>query len=69
LGGVFFPNAIMPKGLAYISEALPATSVNDALRAVAVMGMGLSDIWKELAIIVGWLVACLVISIRFFRWE
>lgn len=69
LGGIFFPSDVMPKGLVYISQALPATSVNDALRAVSVMGVGLADIWKELAITGGWLVACLAISIKFFRWE
>jgi ABC-2 type transport system permease protein len=69
LGGVFFPIDIMPEGLGYVSRALPSTHLNDALRIVTIEGRGIGDIWVELVAVVGWMVACLIISIRFFRWE
>jgi ABC-2 type transport system permease protein len=48
---------------------LPSTHMNDALRVVLYQGAGLGDIWQHLLVLLGWTVACLVISIKFFRWE
>ncbi len=69
LGGVFFPVDIMPKGLAYISNVLPSTHLNNALRIVAVEGKSIGDVWLELVAVGGWMIVSLVLSIRFFRWE
>lgn len=69
LGGVFFPIDIMPKGLGYVSNVLPSTNVNEALRLVAIEGKGIGDVGINLLAVAGWTIACLVISIRFFRWE
>lgn len=69
LGGVFFPIEMMPSGLRYIANALPSTNFNEAIRMIAIRGMNIADIWKELLILLGWMVGCLAISIKFFRWE
>jgi ABC-2 type transport system permease protein len=69
LGGVFFPNNMLPKFLGHIANILPSTHMNDALRAIFYQGAGFGDIWQHLLVLVGWSVVCLVISIRFFRWE
>ena len=69
LGGVFFPIDIMPTGLGYISKGLPSTHLNDALRMIAVEGKGIGDIWIQLLAVIGWMVGCLAVSMKFFRWE
>jgi ABC-2 type transport system permease protein len=69
LGGVFFPVDMMPGFLQAISSALPSTHLNDALRTVGVEGGGSGDIWIDIAVLGGWTVGCLGLSIRFFKWE
>jgi ABC-2 type transport system permease protein len=69
LGGIFYPVSMLPKALQYVANALPSTHMNDALRMVFFQGAGLGDIWKDLLVMAGWLVACLVISVKFFKWE
>ncbi len=69
LGGIFFPIDIMPKGLEYVSNVLPSTHLNNALRIVAVEGKSIGDVWLELVVVSGWMTACFALSIRFFRWE
>jgi ABC-2 type transport system permease protein len=69
LGGIFFPNSIMPNFLIVISKALPSTHMGDALRAIVIDGLGLGSIWIELAAMGGWIVVSLIISIKLFRWE
>jgi ABC-2 type transport system permease protein len=69
LGGIFFPNSLLPKWLGNAASILPSTQLGDALRAVVYNGAGIGDIWQKLAIMGAWIAACLVISIRFFRWE
>jgi len=48
---------------------LPSTQLGDALRAVVYNGGGIRDIWQKWLIMGAWIAACLIISIRFFRWE
>ena len=69
LGGIFFPTNIMPDFLVVISKALPSTHLNDALRLITIEGAGLGAAWLELLVVGGWLVVCLGLSIKFFRWE
>jgi len=69
LGGIFFPNSLLPKWLENAAGILPSTQMGDALRAVVYNGSGIGDIWQKLAIMGAWIAVCMVISIRFFRWE
>jgi ABC-2 type transport system permease protein len=69
LGGIFFPNSMLPHLLAKVANVLPSTQMSDALRIVAYQGGGFGDIWQNLAIMAGWILACLAVSIKFFRWE
>ena len=69
LGGIFFPNSMLPNWLGNAAKILPSTQMGDALRAVVYNGAGIGDIWLKLAIMAGWIVACLVVSIKFFRLE
>jgi ABC-2 type transport system permease protein len=69
LGGLFFPNSMLPHFLAQIANILPSTQMSDALRAVFYQGAGIGDIWQNLLVMGGWILACLAVSIKFFRWE
>ena len=69
LGGIFFPNAMMPSFLRAFSNALPSTQLNDALRAVMIMGLGVREVWRDLLIVGGWFVGSLTLAVRLFRWE
>ena len=69
LGGVFFPMEIMPKGLSYVSNVLPSTHLNDAMRMIAIEGRAISDTGLSLLAVGGWTAVSLLLSVRFFRWE
>ncbi len=69
LGGIFFPNSIMPRFLVVIANGLPSTHMGDALRAVIIDGLGLGSVWIALAAMGAWIVISLAVSIIFFRWE
>ena len=70
LGGIFFPNSMLPKASwQHFANALPSTQMSDALRGVFYQGAGFGDIWQNLLIMAAWILACLAISIKFFRWE
>ncbi|MBE0430409.1 MAG: ABC transporter permease [Dehalococcoidia bacterium] len=69
LGGVFFPNEMMPEFLRAFSNALPSTNLNDVLRAVMIMDRGIGEMWRELLFVGGWFVVSLLLAIRLFRWE
>ena len=69
LGGVFFPNEMMPNFLRVFSDALPSTNLNDVFRAVMIMNVGIGEMWRELLIAGGWFVGSLVLAVRLFRWE
>ncbi len=69
LGGIFFPLSIMPNFIEFFTLLLPSTHLNNALRMIAIDGLGISFMWKELLIIGGWIIATLALSIKFFKWE
>jgi ABC-2 type transport system permease protein len=69
LGGIFFPNSMLPKFLEPIASALPSAQMSDALRQVLYQGAGIGDIWQHLLVMGVWVLACYVISLKVFRWE
>lgn len=69
LGGIYFPNDVMPDFLRTFSNTLPSTNLNDALRAVMIMGLGIEEAWRELLVVGGWFIGSLVVAVRLFRWE
>lgn len=69
LGSIFFPLSVMPGFLKAVSNTLPSTHLGDALRLVIINGAGIGEIWKPLLIVGGWTVACLAITMKFFRWQ
>src|SRR5205809_3614733 len=69
LSGVFFSRDVVPSFLKPISDYLPLTFLNDALRQVATAGASLVDIRGDLAGLGLWAVVTLVLAFRFFRLE
>jgi ABC-2 type transport system permease protein len=69
LSGIFFPFDFMPDFLRSIARLLPLTYLGDGLRQSMVNGTQIAPIALDAAILFGWLVVCLAISARSFRWE
>ncbi len=69
LSGIFFPFDFMPDFLRNIARLLPLTYLGDALRQVMVNGTQVAPIGVDLAILAAWLVVCMGIAARSFRWE
>jgi ABC-2 type transport system permease protein len=69
LSGVFFSRDAVPAFLRPVSDILPLTFLNDALRQVSTAGAGLMDIRGDLIGIVIWSAITFVIAYRFFRLE
>ena len=69
LGGVFYPNSMLPAAMEHVANALPSAQMSDALRLVLYQGAGIGDIWQNLLIMAGWSLACYLISLKVFRWE
>jgi ABC-2 type transport system permease protein len=68
LSGIFFQFEFLPSFLQSIGRLLPLTYLADALRQEMVSGTMVAPMAMDVAILVGWLVVCLGITARFFRW-
>jgi ABC-2 type transport system permease protein len=69
LSGIFFPLEVMPEWLRGVATFLPLTYLGDALRQTMVGGTPFAPLGLDALILGGWLVATLLISARFFRWQ
>jgi ABC-2 type transport system permease protein len=69
LSGIFFSFNFLPGVLQSVARLLPLTYLGDALRQVMVNGTQVAPLGADLAILAGWLVVCLTIAARSFRWE
>ena len=69
LSGIFFPFDFMPDFLRSVARLLPLTYLGDGLRQSMVNGTQIAPLGLDALILGGWLVVCLVIAARSFRWE
>lgn len=69
LSGVFFPREAMPDFLASVTQFMPLTYVNEALRAVVNEGAGLLSLGPQLLGMGVWALITFVLAVRMFRWE
>jgi ABC-2 type transport system permease protein len=69
LSGIFFPFDFMPSFLRTVARFLPLTYLGDALRQVMVNGTQIAPLGVDVAVLAGWLVVCLAVAARSFRWE
>ena len=69
LSGVFFPRDAMPDFLAAITQFMPLTYVNEALRAIVNEGAGLLSLGPQLLGMGVWVIITFVLAVLMFRWE
>lgn len=69
LSGTFFSTAAFPKWLQPVSNILPLTHLNNAMRKVAFEGAGLLDITHQLMVLLIWGVVIYAVAINTFKWE
>jgi ABC-2 type transport system permease protein len=69
LSGVFIPLDQLPSALQSAVHVLPLTYLSDALHHVLNDNEGLSAIWTDLVVMLGWALACFTLATRRFRWE
>jgi ABC-2 type transport system permease protein len=69
LSGIFFSFEFLPGVMQTIARFLPLTYLADAFRQVMVSGTPVAPLGFDVAVLVGWLVVCLGISAKSFRWE
>src|SRR5450759_669831 len=69
LSGIFFPFDFMPDFLRSVARLLPLTYLGDGLRQTMVNGTQVAPLALDAAVLAGWLIVCLAVSARSFRWE
>ena len=69
LSGIFFPIEILPATMKPVINAMPLTYLGDALRQIMVDATPLHSLWLDAAVLGAWLVVCMILAIRLFKWE
>ncbi|HUQ41397.1 MAG TPA: ABC transporter permease, partial [Candidatus Limnocylindrales bacterium] len=67
--GVFFSKEAAPELIRPITNALPLTFLNDALREISVQGASIWDVRMQLLGLLVWTVVGFVLAVRFFRFD
>lgn len=69
LSGIFFEIEFLPDFMRPIVTAMPLTYLGDALRQIMVDATPVHSLSIDVAVLAGWLGVCMVLAVRFFRWE
>jgi len=69
LSGTFFATTAFPTWLQGLSNILPLTYLNKAMRDVAFEGAGLGDVTHDLLILGIWFIIVYAIAVKTFKWE
>jgi ABC-2 type transport system permease protein len=69
LAGIFWPVEIMPDFIRPVATVLPLTYLGDALRQVMVDAAPLYSLPVDAVVLGAWLIVCMILAVRFFRWE
>lgn len=67
--GVFFSSSNFPAVIQPVVQALPLTALVNALRGIMLQGFGIEGILAPLGILLVYLVVCLAVALRIFRWQ
>jgi ABC-2 type transport system permease protein len=67
--GVFFSKNAAPEAIRPITNLLPLTFLNDALREISVQGATLWDVRVQIAGLLVWTVVGFILAVRLFRFE
>ncbi len=69
LSGIFFPTDMMPGFMRPIMDAMPLTYLGDSVRQIMVQSSAIHSHLINVGVLVGWFAVCLIIAVRFFKWE
>lgn len=69
LSGIFFSLEWVPVPVRVVARCLPLYYLGDALRGVMIDAASLSDLWVDMAVLVGVGSFAFLASVKFFRWE
>jgi ABC-2 type transport system permease protein len=69
LSGTFFATTAFPLWLQSVSNILPLTYLNKAMREVAFEGAGLGDVTHPLLILGIWFIIVYAVAVKTFKWE
>jgi len=69
LSGTFFATTAFPLWLQSLSNILPLTYLNHAMRQVAFEGAGLGDVTHDLLILGIWFIIVYAAAVKTFKWE
>ena len=69
LSGTFFSTSAFPGWLQHLSDILPLTYLNIAMRNVAFEGASLFDVTHQLLILGIWFLVVYGVAVKTFRWE
>ena len=67
LSGMIFPIESMPPILQYVSAIIPTRYYISAMRKLMIMGVGIEQVYRELAVLVGMFVILLSLSLAKFN--
>ena len=69
LSGTFFATTAFPSWLQALSNVLPLTYLNKAMRDVAFEGAGMGDITHDLLVLGIWFIIVYAVAVKTFKWE
>ncbi len=69
LSGVFFPRDAAPAVIRPVTDLLPLTFLNDALREVSTEGATLVDVSGDVLGLIVWTIVGFVVALRLFRFQ
>ena len=67
LSGMLFPVESMPTVLQWISAVIPPRYYILAMRKLMIMGVGISEVWHEVVVLIGMTALLLVVSLKKFK--
>lgn len=67
LSGFMFPREAMPEPAQWIGAALPLTYFLKTLRGILLKGVGVAELWRETAVMVGFSVLLVSLAVRRFH--
>jgi len=67
LSGFMFPRQAMPALFQWIGALLPLTHFLKVLRGILLKGVGVPELWNEMAILLAFAVVLIALSVRRFR--
>jgi len=67
LSGMLFPVESMPTVLQWISAIIPPRYYIQAMRKLMIMGVGIQEVWHEVAVLIGMTALLLVVSLKKFK--